>query len=462
MPAQSSTVRLPAVFDAFVLGSPVSVIARGTIERFFNPALLDEWFKANAVGQYTRKVLFSTLVHLTASVVIGSRKSVRAAYEATPEEMGGSLVAVYQKLQRIDPGTSAALVRFAAKEAAVALRALNGEQEPALPGYRVKLLDGNCLASSQKRIKELRGLKAGPLPGKSLVVLDPVLRLPLDVFPCEDGYTQERALLQDVLPTVTAGDVWIADRNFCTRDFLTGIAARGGFFIIRQHGNLPVEAVGELQPVGEGPTGTISEQQIVVLHDNGDRETCRRIHIRIEKETRDGDDYVAVLTNLPREAVDAVQIASLYRDRWKIETAFLELAMHLRSEIDTLGYPKAALFGFCVALVCYIVMAVLKGALGAAHGPDTIPNLSNYFLADEIESIERGMHIAIPDKHWKVFRKFSPADFALVLLALAQAVNMRRFRKVPTRPRKKQAERLDQPASSHVSTARILALRRGQ
>jgi hypothetical protein len=300
------------------------------------------------------------------------------------------------------------------------------------------------------------------LPGKSLVVLDPLLRLPLDVFPCEDGHTQERALLQDVVPTVTADDVWIADRNFCTRDFLAGIAARHGFFIIRQHRNLPTEPIGGLRPAGKGPTGTLSEQEVTIPHDDGDSQAVRRIHVGLKKRTRDGDDHVALLTNLPKEKVPAEQIASLYQGRWNIETAFQELAMHLRSEIDTLGYPKAALFGFCVALVCYIVMAILKGALQAAHGPDTLPQLSNYALADELEGTERGMQIAIPDKSWRVFRNLSAPEFVLVLLALAQAVSMRRFRKVASRPRKKPPERVDQPASSHVSTARILKLRKRQ
>lgn len=460
MPALAQPVHLSPVFDAFVLGSPVSVIARGTIERLLNPESLDAWFERHAVGQYTRKVLFSTLVHLTASVVVGSRKSIRAGYEATPEQMGASLVAVYQKLQNIDPSTSAELVRFAAREAAATLKGLGGQQPALLPGYRVKIVDGNCLAASQKRIKELRGLRAGPLPGKSLVVLDPLLRLPLDVFPCEDGHTQERALLKDVVRTVSAGDVWIADRNFCTRDFLTGIAARHGFFIIRQHRNVPAEPVSALRPAGRGSTGALSEQKVTIPQDDGTLQTVRRIHVRLEKHTRDGEDHIAVLTNLPKEKVPAEQIASLYQGRWKIETAFQELAMHLRSEIDTLGYPKAALFGFCVALVCYIVMAITKGALQAAHGSDTIPQLSNYALADELEATERGMQIAIPDQSWRVFRDLSAPEFVLVLLALAQAVNMRRFRKVATRPRKKQPARLEQPASSHVSTARILALRK--
>ncbi len=42
-------------------------------------------------------------------------------------------------------------------------------------------------------------MAAGPLPGKSLVVYDPGVRLPIDVFPCEDGHAQERSLLKTVL-----------------------------------------------------------------------------------------------------------------------------------------------------------------------------------------------------------------------------------------------------------------------
>jgi len=39
---------------------------------------------------------------------------------------------------------------------------------------------------------------------------------------------------------------------------------------------------------------------------------------------------------------------------------FQELEAHWHSEINTLGYPKAALFGLAVALVAYNVFAVVK------------------------------------------------------------------------------------------------------
>lgn len=54
-------------------------------------------------------------------------------------------------------------------------------------------------------------------------------------------------------------------------------------------------------------------------------------------------------------------IAAAYHGRWTIETAFGELAATLSAEIDTLAYPKAALFSFCVGLVAYNMYSVIKG-----------------------------------------------------------------------------------------------------
>jgi hypothetical protein len=62
-----------------------------------------------------------------------------------------------------------------------------------------------------------------------------------DVFPCENGHAQERSLFGAVLDTVEAGDLWIADRNFCTRTFLCEINKRGAFCVTREHQGLPFE-----------------------------------------------------------------------------------------------------------------------------------------------------------------------------------------------------------------------------
>jgi hypothetical protein len=83
-----------------------------------------------------------------------------------------------------------------------------------LPGYRIKILDGNHLPHSERRLGVLRSLNVAPLPGHTLVVLDPAWMLAIDAFPCEDAQPQERGQLPQVLETVKPRDLWIADRAF--------------------------------------------------------------------------------------------------------------------------------------------------------------------------------------------------------------------------------------------------------
>lgn len=150
----------------------------------------------------------------------------------------------------------------------------------------------------------------------------------------------------------------------------------------------------------------------------------------------------------------------MYRGRWTIETAFQHLAEHLNSEINTLGYPRAALFGFCVALVAYIIMSVIKSALGRVYGIDVIENqVSGYYLADEISGTYRGMMIAINDAHWVIFQQMTPAKLAMVLKELAANVKLSAFRKHPRGPKKPQPKRKSCKNTPHVSTAKILAQR---
>jgi len=170
-----------------------------------------------------------------------------------------------------------------------------------------------------------------------------------DVFPCEDGHAQERSLCGFVRKTVPAGDLWIADRNFCTRDFLCDIDKRGAGFIIREPRGLPFEMRTPLRLLGRVETGKIAEQRVRVVDGQGVAHTFRRLRMKLDQATRDGATLLYILTNFPARTVSAKRVARLYRKRWTLETPFQHLEAYFHSEINTLGYPKAALFGFCLA-----------------------------------------------------------------------------------------------------------------
>jgi IS4 transposase len=448
------------VFERFAQQSPVAVMVRGLLENTLTPASVDALFEEQAENQYTRELLFSQIVDLMGQVVCGSYPSVNAAYQKQRDGFTVSRTAVYDKVNGVEPHVSAALTRQTAASLTEVIRELGGALPDLLPGYRVKILDGNCLAKTEHRLKELRTVAAGPLPGKALVVLDPALLLAIDVFPCEDGHTQERALLPRVLATVAANDVWIEDRNFCTLGFVFGIAARAAYFVVRQHQNLPWTAVSELEYTGMSDDVEVWEQRIRLDHaETGETLTVRRLELRLPGPTRDGDRVIHVLTNLPARVASASVVATLYRKRWKIETLFQVLESTLASEQTRLGYPQAGLFAFCVSLVAYNVLAVVQAALRAVHGAKAAEEVSVYYLVEEVKGVYRGMMIAIPADPWKAFRELTVAQLAALLKDLASKVRLSAYRRHRRGPKKAVPKRIHSKDKPHVSTARLLANR---
>jgi hypothetical protein len=445
------------IFERFVAHSPVTVMVRAMMEVVLAPSKLDELFEQTAKTGYTRELLFSTLVMMMTQVVCGMHQSIGSVYKALSAEIGVSKTAVYDKLNRLEPSVSRALVQSTAQDLSTIISDLGRGSPALLPGYRVKILDGNALGATDHRLGVLANTSAGALPGKSLVVLDPVLRLAIDVFPCEDGHTQERALLPNVLETVEAGDLWMGDRNFCTTGFLFGIENRQAAFLIRQHLNLPWQATSELVEEGRTEGGLVFSQTGIVAYD-GQELLCRRVVVQLDQPTRDGETSIALLTNLPESQASALVVAQLYRARWRIETLFQVATLNFHCEIETLGYPRAALFSFCMALVAYNLFSCLKTILGSVPRTDNIQgNLSYYYLAHEVEGTYRGMMIALPPQDWQDFGSMSLSQLSSLLQEWARQVHLDAFTSTPRKPKQKKPKPPYDPRHPHVSTARLLA-----
>src|SRR6476659_10632735 len=178
--------------------------------------------------------------------------------------MGVSTTALYNKLDRVETGVAAALVHDSAALAEPVVKALRASHPRWIPGYQIKVLDGNHLSATAHRLKAWRGTWAAPLPGQALVVLDQQRRLITDVFLNEDGHAQERRLIAEVLQHVQVDDLWIEDRNFCTLGLMFGMARRGAAFVVRQHGQVQGELVGRLTRQRASRSGAVYEQPLLV------------------------------------------------------------------------------------------------------------------------------------------------------------------------------------------------------
>ena len=253
---------LSTVFDTFVRHSPISVMARGTSEHVLAADDLDQLFTDTADRQYKRTLLFSTLVDLMSTVVCRIRPPIHAAYQADPAAVGVSVRAVYDKLNRVEVGTTEAVVAHTAAKLGPIIRRLRGRRPGLLPGYRVRVLDGNHLAATDRRLSVLRGHAAGPLPGHARVVYDPDSERVTRIVGIEDGHAQERLGIPAVLGQVQRREVGIADRNFCTAAFLIGLDTRRARFVIRQHRSLsPVVLSGRRRASGRCSGGRVWEQR---------------------------------------------------------------------------------------------------------------------------------------------------------------------------------------------------------
>ncbi|NMZ09639.1 IS4 family transposase, partial [Pseudomonas proteolytica] len=321
---------------------------------------VDQVFEKHRQRQYPRELLFSTIVELMSLVSLGLRPSLHAAARQM-EDLPVSLAALYDKVSRTEPALLRALVTGSAERLAPTIKELG--HSAILPGWQLRVVDGNHLPSSEKRLGALRRERGAARPGFSVVVYDPDLDQVVDLQPCEDAYASERVSVLPLLEKASAGQLWMADRLYCTLPVMGACEDTGASFIIREQSKHPrLLKEGDWQEPIAVAAGSVREQIIEV------KGGCqwRRVELKLQKPTESGDTTLLFWSNLP-DSISAEQIADLYRRRWSIEGMFQRLEAVLDSEIETLGNPKAALLGFASAVLAYNVLAVLKRSVEQAH-----------------------------------------------------------------------------------------------
>jgi hypothetical protein len=452
---------LSKLFERFAEKTPVSVMARAAMEHAMAPEALDALFGKHAEHQYEKELLFSSVVDLMGVVVCKVQPSVHAAFQSVAGSLPVSITSLYNKLNGMEPTIASALASHTAARLGPVITAMGGEMPTLLPGHRVRIIDGNHLAATQRRLEVLRGSIAGPLPGQALVVLDPQLMLATHMIPCEDGHAQERSLFSEILELVEVNDVWVADRNFCTAGLLAGIADKFAFYVIRHHAGMKFVSEGTLRRRGRTDTGEVFEESVRIQRPDGNLTTVRRVVLRLDTPTRDGDTEMSILTNLPKSRVAGVALVALYRKRWTLETMFQSMTQMLQGEIDSLAYPRAALLGFATALAAYNVLSTVQAALRGAFGAEKIQDeVSGYYIANEVRATTTGMSVALEPSVWRPFQVMQPEVLAKQMLTWANDVQLPKYKRHPRGPKKPVPKRTRYAEATHVSTARLLAERR--
>lgn len=444
--------------DLFALSAqkaPLATATRLLLEQSLAPAVLDELFDKTAEEQYTRRVLFSDMVALMGTIVQRMHRSVHAAFKKSALPAKISMTSFYAKLNGIEPNVSAAFV----SDHAFRMKAIADQLQAPLPalidGYSSRIIDGNAIAASEHRLEVLRDLRSGPLPGKSLVILDFERDLVTDIIPCEDGHAQERSLFTSLLAQVHERELWIADRNFCTSGFLTGIVERKAAFLIREHRGIPLTENGPFAIISQVEKTVLQEQDVLITSSSGTI-TARRIWLTLPRPTRDGDREILILTTIPKEIADAQRIMDTYRKRWTIETMFANLTVSLRCEVSGLGHPRAALFAFATALVAANTLSTIRTAIRAQHGIEVEDRVSIYQMVDDLQGTYKGLEFFDDLVDWTVYSGLPSHEFTELLSSVIQKMDLRRYPKAKKQKRRPKRVRGSAEDPPHVSTFRLL------
>src|SRR3954463_14632305 len=457
-PTMEAPLVLPAILNPFVAGAPAAVMTRIALDWILDGTPLDELFDEVAAGQYTRELTLTHFVQVMLDVASGHRPSPRAAFVRRELTRVASLSAFYRKLNRMELAIPEAVVRRTATRARQLIAASGGLMPEPVAGYAVRILDGNILTGTEHRITPLRTTASAGLPGRSLAVHEPASGLILDLILEEDAHRQERALVERV--EVRPGQLWIMDRNFCVRSLIFRIARREASFLVRWHRlTLPFVPAGRLQACGRCATGEVFEQPIDVADGEGGVHRLRRIVLKLDEPTRDGETEIVLVTNLPAE-VTARQCCEAYRGRWRIEGHYQLLTELLHCEVPGLGYPRAALFAFSMSAVAGNALAVLKGNLRVAHGLEVAAEVSDFALVAEVAEVYSGMMVAVPPAAWPRLAECAAAEVAGLLNELAERVPVHRLFRSRRGPKKPRPKRSSGGRSPHVSNKKLLDRRR--
>ena len=108
---------MDAMLKRFSEQAPVAVMARLGMQRAISADWVNQVFEEHSETQYTRELLFSTVVELMSLVALGLRPSLHAAAQKMPD-LPVSLTALYDKVNRVEPNVVQALVRGSAERLA--------------------------------------------------------------------------------------------------------------------------------------------------------------------------------------------------------------------------------------------------------------------------------------------------------------------------------------------------------
>jgi Transposase DDE domain len=364
VPARDAMTRLPLADAALTLWRWVA-----------DSDSLNQIFDDNRGRCYEKMTSFSSLVYLVRDALLEYGGSGLKAFDEAKErgELETSFRAVYGKLGRTPIPVSEAMLA----ECSARLRKVYPTQPEAqtplprsLDDYRVVTLDGKAIKRVAKRLKELWGAVGGLLGGRALVAMDMRSGLAVAMRTHPDGDANEVRFVGDLVPEVrrrVAGKrLWLGDSSFCDLTQPARFAEHGDAFLVRYHPKVPFYA-DEAQTAGKGSDNS-GRRYVEEWGYLGSPRNKKRLYVRRITLYRPGEKDVILVTSLrDAAAFPAVDLLTVYLNRWGIERMFQQVTEVFGLEHLIGTKPQGVIFQFAMCLLLYNLIQTIRGFVAASQ-----------------------------------------------------------------------------------------------
>lgn len=175
--------------------------------------------------------------------------------------------------------------------------------------------DGSTLDALRRKLQELRAPKT-PLGGKMLAVVELCTRRPQQTWYTTTAQANDKSFCQQLLAALPVGGLVVFDLGWFSFPFFDALSEAGKSFVTRLRAKTAYKVV---EVLGTGPHWRDEIIKLGAYRANPCRHRVRRVSVLW------GTTWYHYLTHvLAPEMLSAREVCQVYRQRWRIEEAFLQ------------------------------------------------------------------------------------------------------------------------------------------
>ena len=222
---------------------------------------------------------------------------------------------------------------------------------------QVLICDGSTLESLIRKTGLLMEAPKNPLAGRMIGLLDALSRLPIWIGYTEDDTAHDQRFWDEILERVTRGALLIFDLGYTNYARFAQMTEGGITCITRAKSNMTYQVAYDIER-----SATVHDLVVWI----GDPNTGTYQHIRLVKLLYQGKWYDYLSNELDPQRLPTEILVGVYRQRWRIEDAFLTAKSLLGLSFFFSGSDNAVSLQVWATWLLYAVLVDLTDRVAEA------------------------------------------------------------------------------------------------